>query len=287
MAIKKPVPPGVAARKALLERKKAKLRGLKSPAGKKPEVEFSENYRTSQIYSMGFEFAFMSKVKDVWQQICTFVYCKDFLHDLVWAAVNKTKWQIYGFKYDSGKDLPLEQDYCAFAFRNVMQKEKVAEFHAKREACQDFLNQIEKKLGFEPSQIHEVEHKDAPCWLILGDKKWQHAPPLVGLFTLFIRVGVAHTLGNSYTETLEKCRTGKLKIVEGSAAGSNDPTYIKQAWRGIEVVLEHGLGVFHSKMEDNYPLDLPKKTSLHDSLGPVNWTAGHAKDAMPRWYKHF
>lgn len=97
-----------------------------------PAVEFGKNYHTAQIYSKGFEFAFMSDIDGTYQQACTFVYCKDFLHDAVWAMVNKTKWSIYSFKYDSAKDVPLDMDNCVFAFRNTLYqgKEKTKEFHA-------------------------------------------------------------------------------------------------------------------------------------------------------------
>lgn len=147
-----------------------------------PAVEFGKNYRTSQIYSKGYEFAFMSDQKGTYHQSCTFVYCKDFLHDAVWAHVNNTPWQIYGFKYTPGKDIPLDMKHCVFAFRNTLYKsaEKTQEFHAKLAACQEFLNGIEKTIGFQASRIYEVEHDQGPCWLVIGDPRWQIAPPMVG-----------------------------------------------------------------------------------------------------------
>ena len=256
-------------------------------SGDSPKVEFGSNYHTAQIYSKGYEFAFMSRVEGIWKQICTFVYCKDFLHDLVWAAINKTKWSIYGFHYDSSKDLPLEQEFCAFAFRNTDFAKEPAKFHEKMPACLDFLNQVEKVLGFQPSKIWQVEHQAAPCWLIVSDKRWQIAPPLLGIFTLFIRLGTAHTLGESYEETLKKCREHKIKLAEAGVAGSNDPGYIQHSWKGIEALFAHKLDNFYPTIEENYPADLPKRgVSLHDALGPVNWTKGHARKAMPQWYKH-
>jgi hypothetical protein len=252
-----------------------------------PPVEFSGNYSTCQIYSKGYEFAFMSDQNGTYRQVCTFVYCKDFLHDAVWAMVNKTKWQVYGFKYDTAKDVPLDLDNCVFAFRNTLQKTKPAVFHKRRKACQQFLNQIEAKLGFEPSQIYEVPHEEGPCWLIVGDKGWQHAPPMVGLYTLFIRVGIMHSLGDTADKTLKRTREGKIKIGDSSSyAGNRDSSYIKSAWKGIETILKHGLDIFYEKMADNYPRDLPKRgASLHDAYGPVNFTAGHPKKAMPHWYR--
>jgi hypothetical protein len=253
-----------------------------------PPVEFSENYNTAQIYSQGFEFAFMTLLQGVWKQVCTFVYCKDFLHDLVWAFVNKTKWSIYGFNYDTSKNLPLEMNHTVFAFRNNQMKDDPRKFHERRETCQSFLNQIEEKLGFEPSKIFEVPHPQGPCWLIIGDKCWQHAPPILGLFTLFIRVGFAHDPKESYETTLENCRSGKFKITaSGVEAGFNDPGYVKESWIGLQAFLKHGTETFYPTIEENYPEDLPKKLNLHNAVGPVNWSKGSAKVAMPRWYEKF
>lgn len=256
-------------------------------AAEAPPVEFGENYYTCQVYSKGFEFAFMSDIDGTYKQACTFVYCKDFLHDAVWAMVNKTKWQKYSFKYDVAKDVPLDLDNCVFALRNTLYAKKEEEFHKAKAGCQEFLNEIEKKLGFQPSRIYEVPHDDSPCWLIVGDKGWQHAPPLVGLYTLFIRLGFMHEQGKSADVTLNSAKDGKVQIGDNSDyAGNRDCSYISQAWVGIQAILKHSLEIFHPKMEDNYPKDLPEKgASLHDGYGPVSFSRKIPKEAMPHWYR--
>lgn len=283
-ALKKPLRARSSTAKEVKAEKVAKALAEKNQP---PKVKFGENYRTSQIYSMGFEFAFFTLIKGVWEQACTFVYCKDFLHDAVWAMINKKAWSIYGFKYNPAKDLPLDLNHCTMAFRNTQYKGKEEEFHAKLESCREFLNGVEKKLGFAPSQVHRVEHEGGPCWLIIGDKAWQHAPPLVGFYTLFIRLGFFHEAGRSVEETLELAKTGKIKLPGNSSyAGHRDASYIKQAWSGLQVLFKHRLGVFHSKMEENYPPDLPQTAgSLHDNLGPVAFSNKTPKSAMPRWYE--
>jgi hypothetical protein len=140
-------------------------------------------------------------------------------------------------------------------------------------------------MGFQPSQIYEVPHDASPCWLIVGDKGWQHAPPMVGFFTLVIRVGFMHILGASADDTLMKAKEGKIKIGDTTGyAGNRDCSYISSAWKGISAILKHGLDIFHEKMEDNYPASL-KSAGLHDSFGPVNFTAKRPKAAMPHWYR--
>jgi len=263
----------------------AKLRKASVTGDGTPKVRFGKDHATIQIYSSGCEFAFMSKVKGIYTQVCTFVHCKDFLHDAVWAWVNQTNWSIFGFTYNSSKHLPIDKDNCVFALRNSTFNGKDEEFHSNLEGCREFLNGFELEAGFEASQIFKVKHpKSIPCWLIIGDKRWQHAPPLVGLYTLLIRVGITHEVGASYKDTLKNCKNRLNTLTPG--AGKNDWGYIRDSWKGIEAVLKHGTNCFHSKMENNYPKDLPKKTSLHDGVGPVNWTRGICKKGMPRWYKY-
>lgn len=272
----------------LIEAKEAILAEQAESLEVPPKASFGANYHTSQIYSRGYEFAFMARKDNVWTQACTFVYCKDFLHDAVWAAVNKKPWSIYGFRYDPSKDLPLDMDYCAMAFRNTLFKDRPEEFHGKREACEKFLNGIEAKLGFRPSRIFQVEHPEAPCWLVVGDKNWQLAPPLVGFYTLFVRLGIAHNPETSVDDTLALAKEKKITIGDGqgSYAGQNDSTYIANSWKGLELLFQHGIKIFHPTIQENYPEDLPKRgTSLHDSFGPVNFTAGRPKKAMPYWYR--
>ncbi len=269
------------------------LRAVPSrPAAETPKVDFGGDHHTSQIYSMGFEFAFAAwqKAQSLYKQACTFVYCKDFLHDAVWAHVNQTNWSIYGFGYSSGKDVPLDMDNCVFLFRNTDYKGQDAKLHDTLPACQQFLNGIEKKLGFEPSQLYKIPHDAAPCWLVVGDKGWQHAPPMVGLYTLLIRVGVFHKPGDSADDTLKRALEDGIKIGgDSDYAGNLDAGYIKSAKKGLDAILKHGLDVFHPEMKDNYPISL-KKFGLHDNFGPVNFTRaatdnGNAKKAMPFWYR--
>lgn len=278
------------AREEVLQAGAARLADLttsEAPASETPAVSFGKNYHTAQIYSRGFEFAFMARKDDVWTQACTFVYCKDFLHDAVWAAVNSKPWEIYGFKYNPEKDIPLDRDFCAMSFRNTSYKDKPEEFHSKREACEKFLNGIEEKLGFAPSKVYAVEHKESPCWLIVGDKRWQHAPPMVGFFTLFIRLGFMHEAGADVDATLERAKKGEIQIGDNTSyAGNRDCSYIKESWKGLTLLFKHSIGIFHEKMEENYPEDLPKRgPSLHDAYGPVNFSKKTPAKAMPHWYR--
>ena len=252
-----------------------------------PKVSFGENYGTSQIYSQGFEFAFMSRPKGakVYEQATTFVYCKDFLHDAIWASLHGTKVEIFGFKYDSSKDKPLKLDRTALTFRNTQYQSEPEKFHERMEACIEFLQGVDRLLNFRPTQIYQVPHDSSPCWLVLADKRWQHAPTMLSLYTLFIRIGFFHTPGEEVAKTINRAEKGEIKIGPGlSYAGNLDCSYVKQARRGIEVILKHGLDVFHRTMKANYPEGVDTHL-LHDGFGIVNFTQGKPKGTMPHWYR--
>jgi hypothetical protein len=253
-----------------------------------PKVKFGGDYNTAQIYSMGYEFAFMSQKtkRSAFEQACPFVYCKDFLHDALWAYFNKSNVAIWSFKYDYAKNLPLQVKQTALCFRNTQFKDKPEEFHARMDACLEFLQAVEKQLGFEQlTEIHQVEHEGGPCWLILGDAGWQHAPTMISLYTLFIRLGCFHKPGTKFETTLKKAEKGEIKIGSGGDyAGNKDCSYVKQGRKGIDVILKHGLGVFHEKQAENYPKSL-KENGLHDNYGIVNFTNRRPEKVVPHWYR--
>lgn len=254
---------------------------------KTPKTRFGENYHTAQIYSRGFEFAFMArpKGKQIYEQVTTFVYCKDFLHDAIWAFLNQTKVSIWSFKYDYAKDKPLQMDRTVLAFRNTQYQKNPEEFHDKLNACLEFLHGVEGLLKFRPTQIHQVEHEAGPCWLILADRRWQLAPTLISLYTLFVRIGVFHTLGESIDQTITRAEKGQIKIgSDGHYAGNKDCSYVQQARKGIDIILRHGAAIFHPTPEENYPKELIKK-GLHDSYGIVNFTLRKPEKTMPYWYR--
>lgn len=252
-----------------------------------PKTSFGENYNTAQIYSLGFEFAFMSRniAKRVYEQVTTFVYCKDFLHDALWAFLNKTKVQIYGFKYDYDQDKPLQMNRTVLAFRNSQYVDREEEFHDQLNNCMEFLQGIERILGFRPTCIYKINKSESPCWLILGDKRWQLAPALISMYTLFIRVGFHHTLGTKILETIEKAEKNKLGLpVDFGYAGSRDYSYIKTASKGIHAILKSGPILFHRQIKDNYPKAL-RNNGLHDSYGIVGFSNGLGKEIMPYWFR--
>lgn len=251
------------------------------------KVVWNDNYRTAQIYSRGFEFAFLSESEGVFYQATTFVYCKDFLHDAIWATLNKKPVGIHGFKFDPSKDIALQMDRTILALRNTeyRKENKDESFHQQLSACLEFIQQIDRRLGFRPTQIYTVEHADAPCWAIVGDARWQHAPTMLSLYTLLLRLGFLHKPGQDPDKTLQLASEEKELLGDAhNYAGNLDCKYVKEAQVGIELILRHGLGVFHPKQEDNYPATLDT-TALHHYTGIVNFSKRTIAEKMPYWFR--
>jgi hypothetical protein len=290
-------------------------------------VVLGKDYHTAQIYSTGVEFAMVGRVAKKWKQATTFVYCKDFLHDAVWSMLHKMPVAIYDFTYNppgckmpkepkkatsewyswnatyqkfgaetpaAEVDVPVHMARTSLLFRdtNLKGTPGTKTFHEHRVGALDFLRQVDKQMGFNPSEIHEVKGKRGapPTWLVLGDKRWMHAPTLLSLYSILIRVGYYHNAGGDYMRTLEMMKAGELGIKNDddgmcdAAAGCNDTSYIGQAWEGIQVILKHGIKVFHEDMIKNYPDDVSTNV-LHDKYGIVNFTKRYPEKRMPEWYQ--
>lgn len=233
----------------------------------------------SQIYSRGLEMCFISK--DL-EQSTAFVLCKDFLHDALMAQLNQKNISIYGFKYDCGKNKPIDTENVRICVVNSNNKD----FRTRIKACVNFLNQIESEMELKPTKIFEVENPPAKyangAFMFEGSGRWLIAPPMLSLFTLLIRVGFKHKIGWSWRRTVQDA----IKNMDNSAgtSGSSDGDYLSNALNGIDKILTHGYAnIFDKEIKKNYPnLDA---SQLHDAFGIVGFTQERCKSIAPNWYK--
>jgi hypothetical protein len=241
--------------------KKVKMKWLAPEPGK----------HISQIYSQGLEFAFATKT----EQCTDFVYCKDFLHDCVWSILHKKSISPYGFKYDpKNKPIGLKRSYILVAnSADTKIGEKVA-------GCQDFLNQAEKKLGLFRTKISECEnppsnYSECGIFLFRGSGMWLNSPPLVSLYSLFIRLGFCHKVGDNFMDTINKIQDGTIKPYQ-----SNDKDYVTRSRAGIDAILNLGYRKFFYKdTEKNYP-DAVDISTLHNYFGIVGFTQLFTYDSV-------
>lgn len=224
-------------------------------------MSYVDRSKPAEIYSAGLQFSFASE--DL-EQCHGWVLCKDFLHDVIFGILNKSQVSIYGFTYDY-RTMPhpdMKQMRMFVRDRNMSQHVGKFEMEKRIANLAEFMNKVETKLGFELSTVEEVqgvEKSGKTCkdriFLITGDKRWMHAPPMISLFTLYVRAGLFHTAGDSYDKTIRKIKKKEEK------AQANDANYLNSSRKFRLAILKYGVGAFLEKMEDNYNL---KKIGIGD-----------------------
>lgn len=237
----------------------------------------------SQIYATGLEFAFSTKN----DQCTDFVFCKDFLHDCVYAMLHNKSISPYSFFYNPAEN-PISLDHTHLLVTNSSD-DKMKE---KIDNCQDFLNQVEKKLRLFRTRILKCrnapkKYKKCGVYMFYGSKMWLNSPPMLSLYSLFIRIGFCHTKDKDFMETIENVEKGKIAPYQ-----SNDSSFLKNAKVGINQILTLGYRKFFYKdILKNYPVDVDVST-LHNYFGIVGFSqlfsknsSSHVKSMPKYWHR--
>jgi hypothetical protein len=244
---------------------------------KKNVVWYEKRQSLNQIYSSGLAFAFVSQKN---KQVIPFVLCRDFLQDAIQGFLIGSKRSIYGFNYDPQEDEPIVVDQTRLLVTNSTDI-KLAE---KIPACLDFLHQIERKLRISLTKARECnnppkKYARSGVWYFEGGGRWMKSPPMISLYTLLIRVGLVHTVGGSFMDTIDKVATGKI-----SGYMSEDRDRLNQGEDGIKKILEKGdRRIFCKDIKSNYPKTLEVGT-MHNSCGIVGFARGYTKSYFPSWH---
>lgn len=236
-----------------------------------------------QVYSKGLEYALVSSD---YEQCHSFVWCKDFLHDVMYGTINEKWFEIYKFKYNPSID-PLP---CVDRVRLLIANSKDKNFIDKIPCVIDFLNQVEDHLKIKKSFVRQCcdppdEYKKNGVFMFEGSKRWVQSPPMLSLYTLFLRVGFCHTIGDSFLNTIEGVKSGDIKPYQ-----KKDSHWLKSSDVALEKILRLGdRKIFHKDIHLNYPRNM-KIDFIHNKLGIV----GFANDIfyksigkpvlMPYWH---
>ena len=157
-----------------------------------------------------------------------------------------------------------------------------AKFSENVPALLDFLHQIESELKIPATKAIRcsnppVKYKKGGVFLILGSKRWIRSPVMVSLYTLLVRVGLGHTIGKPFRETLEATKSGKSYCRE-------DVSRVQSGLAGIERILKEGdLVIFGKSIHNNYPKDL-SVGMLHNDSGIVVFSSGRTESQFPQWH---
>lgn len=213
-----------------------------------------------QWYSRGLEYALASPD---YEQCHDFVFCKDFMQDVIYSTLYNKPIEIYGFKYSPTND----PKPCLDKIRILVANARDSTFRNKIPGCLDLVNQVEDEIGIKRSIVREcwfppARYNKGGVWLFEGSKRWQHAPPMLSLYTLLLRLGFVHTPGTSYKDTFQQIKSGALKPYQ-----TRDTQQLKQSESGIEKIIRVGdRRIFFRDIRLNYPekMDLD---SIHNDLG--------------------
>ena len=239
--------------------------------------------RILQIYSKGLEYALASAD---FRQCHPFIWCKDFLHDVVYATLNKQPIEIYKFKFDPKKD-PIP---CLDKIRLLITNAKDRNFAKKIPDVLDFINQVENHLKIKKSIVRQCAnppeaYKKTGVFLFEGSRRWLQAPPMLSLYSLLLRVGFTHTAGVPFKKTITDIIAGELKPYQ-----KKDKDYLKEVSLALEKILRLGdRKIFNRKIQSNYPSNLDIDL-IHNRLGIVGFSTDVLHKAIgwhvivPSWH---
>lgn len=235
------------------------------------KVGWAPQVRTAQIYSVGVELALISAKNE---QIGPFVFCKDFFQDAIKGFFAKSRSSIYGYSYDPASMPPIDFGKVRLLLRN----QSDPNFKSKVKGVQDLLNQVEKKMKLDRTELFETDKEGTV--LLVGDGLWLRSPVSLSMYGLLARNGLSHKPGEPFMDTLNAIITGKRP-----GGQSHDGTYLQYGMPGIELIISKGINeIFGTKTEDNYKISVPTST-LHHYGGIVAFGSRHsvAVNQWPNW----
>lgn len=237
-----------------------------------------------QIYNKGMEY---SLVSDDYSQCHGFVWCKDFLHDVIYSCLHNMPINIYNFQYNPA----YNPNFCQKETRILVANAKDPKFRQKIHASLEFVNQLEERLKIPLSKIRECSnplenYKKNGVFLWQGHKRWQCSPPMLSLYTLLIRVGCAHMQGTNYSTTINALKQGFLKPYQ-----TKDSKWISSIEPAIYKLMRHSdKKLFYRDMKLNYPKNI-KLEMVHNRLGILSFAedmtlkAVGGQPIVPYWHR--
>lgn len=218
-----------------------------------------------QIYTRGLEYALVS---DKYEQCHPFVWCKDFLHDVIHSYLHNKFIDIYKFYYN-----PFSwPNPCLKEARIVITNARDNKLASRIPGCLDFVNQVENRLKMAKSVVREcsnppAEYEKAGVFLFQGNNRWLKSPPMLSLYTLLIRIGLVHRLGTPFTETIKALKEKKLKPYQ-----QKDAEWLRECEPALHKIMRLGdKKIFYRQMKDNYPANMQIE-QIHNKLGILGYS---------------
>lgn len=241
------------------------------------------NLRILQMYSKGLEYSLVSAD---YRQCHPFVWCKDFLHDVLYATINNKWFEIYKFRFNPS----IDAKPCLDKIRLMLTNSKDKKFSEKIPAILDFINQVEDRLKIKKTFVRKCAdppegYKKAGVFIFEGSKRWINAPPMLSLYTLLLRIGCSHTLGQPFMKTIEGISSGDIKGYQ-----KKDAFWLRNTDIAFQKILRLGdRKIFHKDIKLNYPNNL-QINSIHNKMGIIGFATDMILNAVgepvivPYWH---
>ena len=257
----------------------------------------------SQIPKDGIEFAHVS---EDYTKVHQLVWCKDFIQDAIFGTLSKSKVEIYGFEYNPETDPPVSLDKTRIMISNW----RDLDFEQKLlNNCKEFLHDLEDRMQIETKTVFKkcinppAIYRKSGVFILESSPEWIIAPPMVSIYTLMIRIGMIHTLGESSINTLVKLKNKKLTPINwkpdtkskyGIRHVDNDSDFLSNGWTGLSEILRVGhKKVFGDSIKDNYIPQIAESSKnprivsvIHNSCGLSGFSKKNAKKYFPQWHSN-
>ena len=202
------------------------------------------------------------------------------MQDAIYGHVNKNLVTIFGFAYDPKK----HESVCLRKARLLVANKDDFKFGEKIPNSIDFINQIEDKLEIKRSIVFQCEEPPLQyirggVYLFEGSSRWLKSPPMISFYSLAIRLGFSHVIGESYEKTIEDIASEKK-----TAYQPVDNQRLRDAKDGITRILAEGdLNIFSNSTKDNY---LPQSSMgvIHNNCGIGGFSKQLTKAYFPAWH---
>jgi hypothetical protein len=149
----------------------------------------------------------------------------------------------------------------------VRNKEKTAQqFEQEIQNACKFINLVEVRLKFNLATVEQVEHKQGESvWMLTLDKRWIHAPPMISMLSLFVRMGCYYDGKSKLNDAVRAFKNRTVNEPEADDWGdydedyaseeviNNDKEYLSASRSMRLLILKKGISIFCPKIEDNYP----------------------------------
>ena len=222
--------------------------------------EYNRKQRLNQIYDNGWQCAFASKLpKQVrYSQVMPWVYCKDYLNEVVWSNIYSCPCTVYGMAYDPA-EFPMELT----RLRLLVRDNTVSPLEIEKQCrnSKGLLRDFDKLFGFRRTVLKRVgiHNKKSAVFIFEADKKWLVSPPLLSLFSLLCRAGRYWTedFKGSPKKFVEKFVEDPFVEKRDSSAFKsiqNDREYLRTFVDngGFEKLPDHVFDLFNRNPVDNY-----------------------------------